>query len=48
MHLKLCELLECPLEHIRVCMVTSALASAMTTPVEKWPQLSVLSMLSSD
>ena len=27
-------------------MVTSALTSTMITPVEKWPQLSVLSMLS--
>ena len=27
-------------------MATSALTSAMTTPVEKWPQLSFLSALS--
>ena len=42
-HLKLCESCEYPLEHRRIWVATSALASAMTTPVEKWPQSSFLS-----
>ena len=29
-----------PFKRTRVCVVTSALSSAMTTPVEKQPQLS--------
>ena len=28
-----------PLEHIRVCIITSTVASGMTTPVEKQPQI---------
>ena len=43
MHLKFHKSCEHPLKHIRVCIVTST----MTAPVEKWPQLSVLSTLSS-
>ena len=43
MLLKFHESREHLLEHIRVCMATSA----MTTAVEKQPQSSVLSMLSS-
>ena len=31
---------------IRVCVAISALASAITTPMEKWSQSSVLSALS--
>ena len=50
MYLKQWESHGYPFEHIRVCMVTSALASAITTPLplEKQPQTSVLSLLSPD
>ena len=43
MHLKLCESYEHPL-----CTVIAALASTITTPVEKQTKSSVLSMLFSD
>ena len=39
---------EHPLKHTRVCVITYAFASAMTTPVERQPQSSVLSTVSSD
>ena len=48
-HLKLCESHEHPIDHVRVSVLTSTLASAMITPVngrvDERPQSSVSSTL---